>query len=196
MKKSILIGLCFLIGLAALADAKIINVLIYCKGRPSEIVGEIKEHWKDELPDLGAGQVIRDHVLLAKQGQKRFYHALVERSDDNTKQFNAIKNYAKDANGCTEPGVIWSVECTTPLSDQILFWNGATAEDAYKSLWQDRSLDPLIETIAKGILRYRVDTTCDGEPCKRTVSVQEAEDTYGVTIDPQQILIPHKFYGR
>jgi len=184
------------LALAPAAHAKWLNVLIYCTARPSEIMAGIKEHWKDELPDLGAGAVIRDHKLLAKQGQKRFYHALVEKSEDNSAQFSAIKTYVKTYNDCSEPGVIWSPDCGTALNEQIMFWAGETAEDAYKALWQDRSIAPLIKAIAKRVLRYPVQTTCEGEPCTRIVSVTEAEDTYGETVNAQKILIPHEFYGK
>jgi hypothetical protein len=165
-----------------IAGAGTFNVLIYCNFR-APAGEEIKEHWKPEIPDVGVDEVIRDFRLIAKQGAKRFYHALVYKSADNSKQFARIKTYIDNFND------------GKPINQRILFWHSKTARQVYKNLWLDRTTDPFIETIAKRVLRYPVQTTCDGEPCTRIVTVEEAETTYGESIDAQKILMPHSFFG-
>ena len=161
----------------------VLNVILYCNGRAPEIVGEVSEHWKSEIPALEASEVIRDFMLIGKQGAKRVFHCLVEKEPGNLGQIKRIIDYVENYND------------GKAIQDQILFWSARTADEAYTKLWQDRVTDPFIETIAKKILRYPVDTLCDGEPCTLIVSVEDAEDVYGETIDPQKILVPHRFLG-
>jgi hypothetical protein len=156
---------------------------------------EIKEHWKPEIPDVGIDEVIRDFRRLETQGGKRVYHALVQTTDGVTGQIKRIKDHIRVVNGCAAP-TLQGPTCSTPVVDQILVWWGRTAEDAFKSLWQDRGTHNVIDIIARKTLRYSVETTCDGEPCTRIVSVKDAVDVYGESIVANQILIPHRFLGK
>jgi hypothetical protein len=156
---------------------------------------EIKEHWKPEIPDVGIDEVIRDFRRLETQGSKRVYHALVQTTDGTTGQIKRIKDHIRVVNGCVAP-TLQGPTCTTPMAQQIhAFW-GKDADIMYTNLWQARSDDAFYMTLAKGVLRYPVETTCDGEPCTLIVSVTEAETTYGETIDAQKLMVPHRFYGK
>jgi hypothetical protein len=146
---------------------------------PEEADGE-KEHWKSEVPDVGSSELIRDFRLLAKQGTKRVYHALVEA---NKVQLNRIKTYIENYND------------GLPAVDRLGYWHGRTAEDAFKNLWQDRSTHSLIDSIAKTILHYPIKTETGDPDHPALASIQDAEDSYGLTIDPQKIKIPHRFLG-
>jgi hypothetical protein len=192
MKTSFLAIIIFLAATAAMAAQY--QAILYCNFRaPSG--EEIKEHWKPEIPNVGIDEVIRDFRLLEKQGAKRVYHALVDTSSGEDGQVGRIKEHIRTLNGCEAP-VLQGPECTTPVGQQILAWWAKDADTMYKRLWQDRATHAIFETIAKSILRYPVETTCDGEPCTLIVSVADAETTYSETIDPQKLMIPHRFYGK
>ena len=171
--------------------AGVYEAIIYCNFRNPDI----GDHWKPEIPDVGVDEIIRDFYVLEKQGLKLLVHALVDTSSGNDGQVLMIKNHIRNVNGCTPP-TLQGPTCTTPVGQQILVWFDKTAVGMYTNLWQDRTIHAVFETIAKGTLRYKVETTCDGEPCNRIVSITDAEDTYGEVIDAQLILLPHRFLVR
>lgn len=129
-------------------------------------------------------ELLVDFKVIAEQGGKFFVHALIERSAANTKQFKKIKDYIEAYNE------------GKAIQDQILYWADKTALGVYIKLWQSRNDDPFIMVIMKKILRYPVETTCDGQPCMRLMTIEEAESPpYNEVIDPQLIKIPHSFFG-
>lgn len=158
MKKLILTLAFLLIATSASAYSQSLHVLIYCDYRAPGVIGELKEHWKPEIPSLGP-MVIRDFMIVASQGSKRMFHCLINK-DSN---WAPVKNYIDNH---PELG--------------ILYWWGKSARKAYKSLWQDNL------TIAKRVLRYEVcvGDPCEN----RTVTVYDAETVYGETIDTNKIL--------
>lgn len=181
--------LIILLVFASSATARTLNVLIYCDFRVPQ-GEEIKEHWKPEIPNVGIDEVIRDFRVIAKQGDKRVFHCLVDTDEAAPKQFERIKTYIENFNE------------GKAIQQQILYWKGATALDMYKALWQDRTTDPFIETIAKKILQYpiRFFTEDENDPIK--ASIEDAENIYGLTIQGSVLntcgerCIPHKFLGR
>ena len=156
---------------------------------------EVLEHWKPEIPDVGIDEVIRDFYLLAKQGSKRVYHALIETSTGSDGQVGRIKDYIRGVNGCIAP-TLQGPTCTTAVGSQILVWWAKDADGAFTQLWQDRSTHAVMDTIARTVINYPVETTCDGEPCTIIVSAKDAVDVYGETIDPLKLMVPHRFFGR
>jgi len=156
---------------------------------------ELLEHWKPEIPDVGLDEVIRDFYLLAKQGSKRVYHALVDTSNGSDGQVGRIKDYIRGVNGCTAP-TLQGPTCTTAVGSQILIWWAKDADGAFTQLWQDRSTHAVMDTIARTVINYPVETTCDGGPCTRIVSAKDAVDVYGETIDPSKLMVPHRFFGK
>lgn len=177
--------------LAQAADAQTIQAFLYTNSRPTVVMGEVREHWKDELPDIGAGEVITDHRLLMSQGDKRLYLVAVNK---NSELFNYIKGYVKNHNGCGAVSALQGPACTTPMVNQILFWNGVDSDEAAKKLWDERESHNVVNQIARAALKYRVETTCEGAPCTRTVTVGEAIDTYDATIDREKVLPPMRLY--
>lgn len=191
------------------AHARMVNVLLYCNFRAPHLVAdrvdaalahrggptkaaakEALEHWKPEIPDVGVDEVVRDFYVVARQGTKRFYHCLVDTDEANPKQFERIRNY------------IIGFNAGKPIAQQVLYWKGKTAEDAYKALWQDRTTDPFIETIAKKILQYPIRFFTENEDHPIKASIEDAENIYGLTIQGSVLntcgerCIPHKFLGR
>jgi len=173
----------------SIANARTLNVLIYADFRePSG--GEIKEHWKPEIPDVGVDEVVRNFRVIARQGTKRFFHCLIETDEVTPKQMERIKSYIDTFNE------------GKAINEQILFWHGATALDAYRALWQDRTTDPFIEAIAKNILQYPIRHFTEDEDDPIKASSKEAEDKYGLTIQNSVLTacgercIPHKFFGK
>jgi hypothetical protein len=152
-----------------------VQVIVYCDARA---VSE-QTHWKQEVPDL-ATEVIHDFRLLGVQGTKRVYHCLVEKTD----QLSRITDWITAFNvGKTDANKIW-------------YWNAATAEQAYTNLWQDTEL--FAHAVAERVLRYPVQVEVEGEMVTILVSVYDAINTYGATIDPvilKQYGMPHKFFG-
>lgn len=193
MKKLILIVLGLLYVLPLYAGQY--HAIIYCNKRNPEIAGDIREHWKPDIPDVGADEVIRDFKVLERQGEKFVVHALVDTASGVDGQVGRIKDHIRIVNGCTAP-TLQGPTCTTPVAQQLLAWWDKDADQMYTKMWQDRTTHSVFETIAKGVMRYPVETTCGGEPCTLIVSVTEAEDTYLETIDPQKIMVPHRFYGK
>ena len=172
----------------------IYNAIIYCNFRNPEVREGILEHWKPEIPDVGVDEIIHDFVVLEKQGDKRVYHALISTSSGNDGQIARIKDYIRSINGTVAP-ILQGPEGSTPIAQQILSWWDKTVEGMYTKMWKDRNVHAVFETIAKGVLRYSVNTLCDGEPCIKVVSITDAENIYGETIDPTKIMIPHSFMG-
>lgn len=170
MKKILLSFLfCFLlVGVAS--SAGIVNVLLYCE----DIDAPENTHWKSKVPRLADGEVIRDFRLIASQGDKRFFHCIMEKNAQSIR----VKNWIDNTWNPENPG------------NEILYWIGVTADEAYTKLWQDVPN----RAIAERVLRYPVATTCEGNPCTIMVSVYEAENTYGETIVPSNIRKPMTFW--
>ena len=118
---------------------------------------------------------------------------MIDTSTGEDGQVLRIKNYIRSVNGCEAP-TLMGPTCSTPVAQQILAWWAKDATTMYTRMWQDRSTHPVFETIAKTILRYPVTDPC--ETCIPIVSVKYAEDTLGYAIDPQLIILPHRFLGR
>ena len=192
---SILLLVLFLIVVILDAYAGEYNAIIYANKRNPVVTAEAREHWKTFIPDLGTGEVIRDFYVLERNATKIVVHALVDTRNGEDGQVKRIKDYIRTLNGCVAP-TLQGPTCSTPVGQQVLAWWGRTAEEAYTKLWQSRSTHAVFETIAKGVLRYPVTTTCDGQPCTLVVSVVEAETTHGETIEAQKLMIPHRFSGR
>ena len=171
------------------------EAIIYCNTRNPEVFGELREHWKPQVPDVGVDELIRDFKVLERQGEKFIVHALVDTVSGEDGQVGRIKDHIRSVNGCTAP-TLQGPTCTTPVAQQILAWWAKDADTMYTNLWKDRTTHAVFETIAKGILRYPVETTCDGAPCTLIVSITDAEDVYGETIDSQKMIVPHRFYGK
>jgi hypothetical protein len=68
-------------------------------------------------------------------------------------------------------------------ADRIWYWYGDTAEDAYAALWKDEAA--FAHAVAERVLLYPVQVDVEGETVMRRVSVYDAINTYGVTINPQ-----------
>ncbi len=194
MKTGKILVVMLIVGMSSLSYADFYNAIIYCNYRNSEVEG-IKKHWKPNIPDVGVDEVIRDFVVLEKQGAKRVYHAMVDTSSGGDGQIDRIKSFIRGVNGCEAP-TLQGPTCSTAVGSQILAWWDRDVTQMYTKMWQDRSTHAVFNTIAKRVLRYPVETICEGEPCTLRVSITVAEDTYGETIDNQKILIPHKFSGR
>lgn len=168
------------------------NVILYSIARtPVENVDGSKEHWKDEIPDLGEDEVLRDFYVLYRSGNRMLSHALLFHQE----QIDRVRNHLQMENGCPE-GVLMGSECTTPIPLQIYSWWHRDTEGVYQAFYLDSPNHPTFKELAKQALRYPVETTCDGEPCTLIVSIKMAETVYGETIDPQKIMIPHTFSGR
>jgi hypothetical protein len=186
----------FILLIAWPVQAKVIDVLLYVN---KATVGELSEEELENAPStvkkkgdfpalknvLLENEIITHYKKLAEQGGKAFWHCLVERSDDNTKQFTKIKIWIDGQNE------------GKPINQQILYWSGKGATAVWTNFVKARSDDPFIMTLVKKIVKYRVETTCDGQPCTRTVTIEEAEaPPYNETIQWGKAVIPHKFYGR
>lgn len=128
MKKLTLILTIVLCLCATPALASHFHVLIYCDFREPGVVGELKEHWKPEIPALGP-MVITNFMIVAKEGSKRVFHCLIQ-SDSH---WQPVKNYIDNH---PELG--------------ILYWWGRTTKQVYTNLWQDN------KAIAKRVLLYEV----------------------------------------
>jgi len=194
-----LIVFLIIFGSCNIAVAEEYVAIIYCNFRATETIDGKAEHWKPSLPDLGVGTVIRDHILLEKQGAKRVYLALVDTDNGEDGQVGEIRNYIRGVNGCDAP-TLQGPTCSTDVDEQILSWWGRGGRDAYRQLWNDRATDPFFNILARRILRYRVEYACeiDGEPntCRKTVSLADAVDVYEEVIDPLKVLEHTVFSGR
>ena len=154
------------------------NVIIFCKFKNTPHDNEDSPiHWKPEIPDFEDAVFVRDFIVLGEKANRKMCHMLVDERDDSVRDYIDSFNEGK------------------PVVQQILNWWNKDVKQAYFDMWADIDLHPLIEDVAKDILKYPVDTLCDGEPCTLIVSVAEAEDTYGEVIDPLKIMIPHRFLG-
>lgn len=157
------------------------HVILYCDGRVPQALPEgILEHWKDEVPSLGTGEVIRDFSLLGKQGTKRVFHCKIAKTSQLSRVLTWIMNYN---DGKSDPEKIW-------------YWVGKTARDAFESLWEDA--EAFAHNIAERVLQYPVEVLEEGQTVTKFVSVYEAINTYSETILPavlKQYGVPHKFLG-
>lgn len=157
----------------------IYNVIIYClfKKTPNDGNGN-PVHWKPEIPDFEDQASVRDFVVLGEKAGRKMCHMLVEYEDSSVRDYIDTFNQGK------------------PITLQILNWWHRDVEKMYQAMWSDIGLHPLIEDIAKAVMRYPVQDEVDGETINRIVSVESAENDYSEVIDPQKIMIPHRFSGR
>lgn len=176
--------------LASGADARTIDVLIYVNkatvGITEDSPSTVKK--KGEYPDLKnallEAEIITHFYKLAEQGGKAFWHCLVERSEDNSKQFSRIKAWIDAQN------------VGKPINQQILYWSGDGATAVWTNFVKARNDDPFIMTLVKKLVKYPIRSETGNEDHPALATIEEAEDTYGLTITWSKAVIPHKFYGR
>ena len=150
--------------------ANIKHALILCDGTapPTDTDG-VPVHWKTIIPKLKSTEIIRDFQLIAEQGAKKLFYCLLEKNE----QWPRVVQWIQD----------------NPL-EGIEWWVGNTPDEMWKKLWQDN------RAVAIRVLKYKVQTTDEeGNAVNRLVTVKEAEDTFGVTIDPKLIKPPIQCYG-
>lgn len=156
------------------------HVLVYCDSRIPNVIGGEVEHWKDEIPSLGASEVIRNFKLVAKQGTKRIFHCVIRK----TAQLSRV--------------LVWIINYNDGKADQdkIWYWVGPSANDVFTDLWQDAN--SFAHSIAERVLQYPVTVQIDGQDVTKFVSVYDAINTHGASIVPavlKQYGVPHKFLG-
>lgn len=195
MIRKIFIFLAFLLFFSN-AEARVLDILLYVnKASFNDMTPEEQEsapstvRRKIDFPDLKNAllqrEIITHYKKLVEQGNKGFWHCLVDTDAATPKQFERIKAWIDSQNE------------GKPINQQVLYWKGNGATAVWTNFVKARTDDPFIMTLVKKIVKYRVQTTCDGSPCTRLVTIEEAEAApYNETIQWTNAVIPHKFYGR
>ena len=155
------------------------NLILYCNARVPTQEGDEREHWKEEIPDVGVTEVIHDFYRTGVFGAFRVFHAVVKED-----QLARVQDFMDDFNS------------SKPPPQQIHYWTGATAEESWMATWYGRDdVHSIVKLVIEATLNYPVSSeTGDPEhPILATVKV--ARDTYLLTIDDEKVMIPHKFLG-
>lgn len=183
MKRSIFLLLFLSLFCAGQAQANNLHVLLYCDGEAPTTVDGTPVHWKSIIPKLD-GTVIQNFILLASQGDKRLFYCLFNTADPNFEKAKTWVLKNKDTLG-------------------LKWWVGASAREAWKQVFLDRTTDAVAAAMINNLIKYPV-TVLDsetGQQVTKFVPVKDVSAVYGQTVNWSyyatanlDAILPHKFF--